>query len=292
LLAPDSPLELTQIPTKTASSVSHAPMKFRVDLDTFRGPMDLLLYLVRKHEVDVVDLPIALVTDQYLQYLTVLEQLDVNAVGDFLEMASTLIEIKSRLVLPRADEIEDEIEDPRAELVQRLLEYKKYKDAASILEERSRQWQQHYPRAADDLRTRRVDPAEQPIHEVELWDLVSAMGRVMRENLATKPSNIVYDETPIHVYMEVIHGRLVRDGRVAFSEMFELGMHKSAMIGVFLAILELVRHRHVLAEQNRLHGEIWILPSDGFSKTFDASSIDQYDHGPEEDDEVLTANSE
>ncbi len=93
---------------------------FRVELDVFRGPLDLLLYLVRKHEVEIVDIPIAPITDQFLEYLAVLEQLDVNAVGDFLEMASTLIEIKSRLVLPRGGEVEDELDDPRQELVRRL----------------------------------------------------------------------------------------------------------------------------------------------------------------------------
>src|SRR5687767_3138842 len=107
-------------------------MDFRVQLDLFRGPLDLLLYLVRKHELDVCDLPIALVTEQYLAHLEVLEQLDVNDVGDFLEVASTLIEIKSQLVLPRADEKAEAWDDPRDQLVERLLEYKKYKDAASI----------------------------------------------------------------------------------------------------------------------------------------------------------------
>ena len=107
-------------------------MNFRVQLDVFRGPLDLLLYLVRKHEVDILDIPIAMITDQYLEHLAVLEQLDVNEVGDFLEMASMLIEIKSRIVLPRADEEDSELDDPRQELVRRLLEYKKYKDAAGL----------------------------------------------------------------------------------------------------------------------------------------------------------------
>ena len=121
-------------------------MNFRVQLDVFRGPLDLLLYLVRKHEVDILDIPIAMITDQYLEHLAVLEQLDVNEVGDFLEMASMLIEIKSRIVLPRADEEDSELDDPRQELVRRLLEYKKYKDAAGLLEERGRQWQQRVSR--------------------------------------------------------------------------------------------------------------------------------------------------
>ena len=113
----------------------------------FRGPLDLLLYLVRKHELDIMDIPVAMVTEQYLSYLEILEELDVDEVGDFIEVASLLIEIKSRMVLPR-DEDEQETplqDDPRDELVARLLEYKKYKDAASILDESGRDWQQRYP---------------------------------------------------------------------------------------------------------------------------------------------------
>src|SRR5438132_9885262 len=168
-------------------------MDFRVQLEVFRGPLDLLLFLVRKHELDIRDLPIALITDQYLTYLEVLEQLDVNAVGDFLELASTLIEIKSQLVLPRGGEEAEVWDDPRDQLVQRLLEYKQYKDAASMLDERSRDWQQHYPRLASDAAPRHSDPADQPIREVELWDLVSAMGRILRDSQAASPASIVYD---------------------------------------------------------------------------------------------------
>src|SRR6185503_15905543 len=113
-------------------------MDFRVNLEVFRGPLDLLLYLVRKHELEITEIPIALVTDQYLAYLELLEQVDVDAVGDFLDMASTLVEIKSRMVLPRGGEVEEDLDDPRKELVRQLLEYKKFKDAASMLEERNR----------------------------------------------------------------------------------------------------------------------------------------------------------
>ena len=253
-------------------------MDFRVDLNVFRGPLDLLLYLVRKHEVEIVDIPIATITDQYLGYLTVLEQLDVGAVGDFLAVASTLIEIKSQQVLPRADEIQDEVEDPRKELVRRLLEYKKYRDAATVLEERSHDWQQHYPRLADDLPPRRRDPAEEPIREVEVWDLVSAFGRLMRDTEASKPSNIVYDDTPIHVYMGRIHARLLEQGRLAFGDLFEPGMHKSTLISIFLACLELVRHSQVRVEQNDLFGEIWLLPNLECAEPLDLSNVDSYDH--------------
>jgi segregation and condensation protein A len=239
-------------------------MDFRVQLDVFRGPLDLLLYLVRKHEVDVRDIPIALITDQYLAYLEVLQQLDVNEVGDFLELASTLVEIKSQFVLPHAGEEVSEWNDPRDELVQRLLEYKKYKDAASILEERSRDWQQHYARLASDVPPRDTDPAGQPIREVELWDLVSAMGRILRDSRAVQGTTIVYDDTPIHVYMQRIHGTLAKSGRVAFSDLFEPGLHKSAIVGVFLAVLELVRHHSVRTEQSDLYGEIWIVTGEEF----------------------------
>ena len=254
-------------------------MSFSVQLEIFRGPLDLLLYLVRKHEVEITEIPICTITEQYLAYLEILEQLDVNAVGDFLEMASTLIEIKSRLVLPRAGEEEVELEDPRQDLVERLLEYKKFRDAASMLEEQSRDWQQHFARQANDLPPRQRNLADQPIHEVELWDLVSAFSRILRENQAQRPSNIVYDDTPIHVYMEQILEMLQRDGRVAFSHLFQPGMHKSSMIGVFLAILELVRHHNVLCEQNDLFGDIWLVGVRGEPQTLEVSEVDNYEHG-------------
>src|SRR5262245_59988151 len=126
-------------------------MRFRVQLDMFSGPLDLLWYLVRKHELDVMDIPIARVTEQYLDMITVLEVIDVNAVGDFLELATRLMEIKSRMILPRQDEEEEEIEDPRHDMVERLLEYKKYKDAAAMLEQRGLDWQRRFARRADDL---------------------------------------------------------------------------------------------------------------------------------------------
>src|SRR6185295_2170378 len=116
-----------------------------------------------------------------------------------------------------------------------------FKDAASMLDERSRNWQERFGRLESDLPQREINPADQPIHEVELWDLVSAFGRVMRDNMAAKPSNIVYDDTPIHVYMTQIHDRLRERGPLASSELFRPGMHKSALVGIFLAILELVR---------------------------------------------------
>ncbi len=242
-------------------------MRFRVQLDMFSGPLDLLWYLVRKHELDVLDIPIALVTEQYLEMINVLEAVDVNAVGDFLELATRLMEIKSRMMLPRQEDEEEEVEDPRHDMIERLLEYKKYKDAASMLEQRGQEFQRRFARRVNDLPTSRIDPAEQPIQEVEMWDLVSAFARVIRDNAAVQPSNIRYDDTPIEVYMDRVRERLATEPRLAFTSLFEEDMHRSQLVGIFLAILELIRHNHVQVEQEELFGEIWILARDAAPST-------------------------
>jgi segregation and condensation protein A len=248
---------------KLAHGCRIVAMQFRVDLDVFRGPLDLLLYLVRKNELDVSDIRVAKVTEQYLEYMGILEQIDVDAVGDFLEIASLLIEIKSNMVLPGDEAVADELEDPRQELVRRLLEYKQFRDAASMLEERSREWRERFPRMANDLPGRNVSLDQQPIQEVELWDLVSAFGRVLKAKHAVAgPESIRYDETPIHVHMRLIDARLRRDGRVAFTHFFEGTVHKSKLVGMFLAVLELVRHQHARAAQPELFGEIWLEAGD------------------------------
>jgi len=236
-------------------------MRFRVQLDMFSGPLDLLWYLVRKHELDVLDIPIAMVTEQYLELITALEQIDVNAVGDFLEVATRLMEIKSKQMLPRHEEIETEetIEDPRQDMVQRLLEYKKFKDAASMLEERGHDWQQRYARRVNDMPTAKLKPDQQPIQEVELWDLVSAFSRVIRDSAEARPSAIRYDDTPIEVTMDLIRARLAKEPRLAFTSLFTERMVKSQLVGIFLAILELIRHHHVQVEQEDLFGEIWVV---------------------------------
>ena len=254
-------------------------MRFRVQLDTFVGPLDLLLYLVRKHELDPLDIPIALVADQYLEIISVLEQIDVDAVGDFLDLASTLIEIKSRMVLPGDEEVEAELEDPRRELVRRLLEFKQYRDAASMLEERSREWRERFPRIAADEPARPMEPAEQPIHEIELWDLVSAFGRVLKEKLAAHgPTHIRYDDTPIHVFMQRIDARLRSEGRVLFVDFFEAEVHKSTLIGMFLAVLQLMRFQYAKASQPNVFDEIW-LEAGATPLPAELSVVDEFEHG-------------
>ena len=253
---------------------------YRVDLEIFCGPMDLLLDLVRKCEVDIREIPIARITEQYLGYLELLEMINMDLVGDFLVMASTLMEIKSRTLLPQATQPEEESEDPRNELVRQLLEYKKFKDAASMLEERSRAWQQHYPRLAAHRPTHPSDPASEPVQEAELWDLVSAVGRMMRETLAAAPESILLDETPIQVYMNQIERQATRSGRIAFSALFEGRIERSRIVGIFLALLELIRNQSVHAEQDQDFGEIWIRAASAGRAASTAESMPQPNASP------------
>jgi len=249
-------------------------MNFQVELNSFRGPLDLLLFLVRKHEVEILEIPIAPITEQYLQYLEVLHELKVDDVGEFVEVASKLIEIKSRSVLPRSEEVEEPLEDPRQDLVRRLLEYKEFRDAASMLEERGRAWQERFPRLSSDLPPQKRDPAEEPIHEVELWDLVSAFGRILREQAAVSPSNILYDDTPIEVFMQRIHAQLLERGKLSMLELFQPHSHRSTLVGLFLATLELVRHHGVHLEQGELFEEIWILPGETTAESLNGANVE------------------
>jgi segregation and condensation protein A len=239
--------------------------EFRVELDLFCGPLDLLLYLVRRNEIDILDLPIARITSQFLEFLEVLEFLDLELAGDFVVTASTLVEIKSRQVLPRPECADDEepavVDEPRSELIQQLLEYKKFKDAARALEERAAQWQERYPRLADERPRQGKNPAADRIKDVELWDLVSALGRVLRRKAIEQEASIRYDDTPIAVYVEQIRQRVHAEKRVAFSSLFDDVSHRSKIAGLFLALLELLRHHELRAEQPEDFGEIWITPA-------------------------------
>lgn len=250
-----------------STSEAKANHDFKVDLDLYKGPIDLLLHLVKKNEVGADSIPVAAIAKQYSEFLEVVETINIDLVGDFLEIAGLLVESKLRAILPRNELEENETErDPRQDLVQRLLLYKQFRDASELLSEQGRVWQERYSRVRNDLPPRKIDPADQPIHEVELWDLVSAFGRVLKRQQKPPSDNIIYDDTPITVYMERIHTRLIRDNRIAFSELFDVGMHKSAMVGIFLAILELVRHHGALTEQGEDHGEIMIVRGENFTE--------------------------
>jgi len=233
-------------------------MDFRVQLEIFRGPLDLLLYLVRKHEVAITEISVALIAEQFLHYLEGLESLDVDTAADYLAMASWLAELKSYELLPHAEDLpEDEIPtEPRQELVRRLLEYKRYRDLAYVLEERAREWQKQYRRLSDDLGSRDRDPADEPLEDVQVWDLVNAYIRVLQENELQSGTTLVYDDTPLQVFIERVYRQLLHRQHIAMSELFYPGMHKSTLVGVFMACLELVRFGFARIEQHELFGEI------------------------------------
>jgi len=240
---------------------------YRVELDRFSGPLDLLLYLVRRNEIDLRHFPVARVTAQFQEYMEVLQALDLGIVGDFVVMASTLIEIKSRMVLPEENEVEAAPEegpisagDPRSELIQQLLEYRRFKEAAVALEARADEWQERYPRLAGDKPTASKDPTADRIKEVELWDLVSALSRILRRADVAPEGHIRYDETPISVYVEQIGNRVRAEEEVRFTTLFDATTLRSKITGMFLAVLELLRHHSFRAEQDTPFGEIIIRP--------------------------------
>lgn len=232
-------------------------MDYNVELPTFRGPLDLLLFLVKQNEVDLYDIPIATVTEQFLAYLNVLQVIDVEAAGEFLVMAATLMEIKSKMMLPRSEEEAKEEEDPRLELVKQLLEYKKYKEAAALLEEHAQRQQTRLPRVPFEM-PGPPELANQPLRKVELWDLVSAFGRLMRETIALTPSHISIDETPIQTHMDRIVDLLRKHERMALSALFTPPRTRGRLLGLFLATLELTRARIALCEQPDAFGDLWL----------------------------------
>ena len=233
-------------------------MDYQVDLAMFRGPLDLLLYLVKRNEVDICDIPIATIATQFLDSLSVLQAIDVERAGDFLVMAATLMEIKSRLLLPRNEEASTADADPRQELVRQLVEYKRFKDAAALLEVQAERQLTRLSRQGIEP-VAGPDPAQAPLRSVELWDLVSAFGRLMRETLALQPKQIVVDETPVHIHMETILQQLETTPRLLFASLFTPPHHRGRLVGLFLATLELIKRRRIQAEQAEPFAEIWIV---------------------------------
>lgn len=237
---------------------------YRVDLDLFSGPLDLLLYLVKRNEVDIREVALARVASQFVEYLNVLQFIDLDLTGEFLVVASTLVEIKSRSVLPRDNEAEVDDSPPadlgRSELVSRLLEYRRFKEASAELAEHAARWQERYPRLSIEQPRPDVEKSLDRIRDVELWDLVSALGRVLGAKEVVGEASLQRDETPVALLVEEIAARVEREGRVSFSDCFADIGDRGRIVGVFLAILELVRHHGFRARQPRDLGEIWIEP--------------------------------
>lgn len=235
-------------------------MQFKVATDVFSGPLDLLLFLVKRQEVDVTGVPIARIASDFVAAIEVLEVLAIDQVGEFVELASVLLEIKARALVPRPEETEEPVEPVREDLVRRLLEYKQYRDAAVLLEDRARRWDLRFPRAATDPAPGRTGTADVPIGEVHVWDLVGAMSRVLRKREQRRPREIVSDDTPLETHIERIEALVATRGTVAFSELFDDALARPRLVGMFLAVLELVRRRRLAARQERLFDEIWLEP--------------------------------
>jgi segregation and condensation protein A len=215
--------------------------------------MDLLLYLVRKEEVDIYDIPIAKITDQYIHYIEILKSLDIELAGDFLVMAATLMQIKSEMLLPRteAGQLEaDELADPRAELIRQLLEYKKFKDAANLLSNAAEDASLHFPRPATIIE--QLKPNAEPavdIEQVSVWDLLEAFDSIMKATSLNIDISRITDETPIDLYQIEVLQRLQTEGVIKFERIFEPSANRAVMIGLFLALLELIREKLAAVEQ-------------------------------------------
>jgi len=237
--------------------------QYRIDLEMFAGPLDLLLYLVRKEELDIYDIPITNITRQYLGYIEMLKELDIDLAGDFLVMAATLMEIKSAMLLPRdedQDQGQEDFSDPRTELVRQLLEYKKFKDAANLLQISAVDRKDRFTRP-DSIIAGLKDNASEPevdLDEVSIWTLLEAFDAIMQATGNYASYDHIKDDTPIDLYqIEILH-RLQSEGAMTFERVFADRENKLAMIGLFLAMLELIRSSLIWFEQPEAKGPIYI----------------------------------
>lgn len=235
----------------------HKDMSYKVKLELFEGPLDLLLYLVKKDHLNIYDIPIAKVTEQYLGYLNLMQLMDLNIAGDFLVMAATLMQIKSKMLLPAEETPQEEQEDPREELVKRLLEYEKFKEIAEALRQKEQGQQEVFKRP------RPLDRAEIPVEtevyfEASIFDLISAFSKALEEVPKQKFYEVVKDEFTVEEKVHDILHLLLTVPSVTVREIFSRSKHKLEVIVTFLAVLELIRLKEVIAMQRELFGEIEI----------------------------------
>ena len=237
---------------------------YKIDLDIYNGPLDLLLYLIRREEVDVYDIPIAKITDQYMMYLEKLQSIDIGLAGDFLVMASTLMYIKSQSLLPRSEVIDGEDEeDPRLELVKQLLEYKRYKEATAAMTRLSEERSQRFSRPTERLIDNEKEEDEKlHLDEIDVWKLAQYFSTFMKQTMGDVIKKIVYDDTPVRVYMDKVINSLINTYAISFKELLYKSNGKVEIIGTFLALLELVRLKKIKLEQFRDFDEIRITASD------------------------------
>ncbi|MFX3625595.1 MAG: segregation/condensation protein A [Ectobacillus sp.] len=243
-------------------------MQYNVKIEAFEGPLDLLLHLINRYEIDIYNIPVAEITEQYLVYIHTMKELQLDIASEYLVMAATLLAIKSRLLLPKhEEELTDEegaefVEDPRQELMERLLEYKKYKQVASDLKEREQERAQLYMRPSTDLSTFQNEEAADllPVN-VTLYDMLAAFQKLMRRKKLQRPisTRIVRQELSIEKRMsEVLLHLENAKGRQSFFDLFPEEERESIVV-TFLAILELMKKQLIVIEQEQNFDEIFLM---------------------------------
>jgi segregation and condensation protein A len=236
---------------------------YKVELDVFEGPLDLLLYLIRKDEVDIYNIPVELITKQYMSHLNVMKMLDLNIAGEFLVMAATLMMIKSRMLLPvdeRPEDEEDE-DDPRWELVKQLVEYKKYKDMANQLQERELYQENVFDFGGENALA--PDPDDSvSLQDVGLFDLIEAFNDVLDKAPPETIGEIEGDQFTVSDKIESVLTTVHDNTETSFSTLFQPRATRGEIICTFLALLELLRLRQINIFQKVQFGEIYISKND------------------------------
>ena len=232
-------------------------MSYKIKLELFEGPLDLLLYLVKKSHLNIYDIPIAQVTEQYINYLELMRLLDLNIAGEFLVMAATLLQIKSKMLLPAQENQEqEEEEDPRAELVKMLVEYERFKEIAEELKEREASQNQLFKRPRIELPAAGAIDEKEVYFEASLFDLITAFSKALKDVPRELFYEVVKDEFTIEDKIHQILHILLEEPIVTLSALFNKAKNKLEIVTTFLAILELIRLKEILVMQRADFGEI------------------------------------
>lgn len=224
---------------------------YQIKLPVFEGPFDLLLHLIKKEELNIYDIPIARITRQYLEYLSLMEALDLEIASEFLVIAALLLSIKSRMLLPKHQLVEDEVEeDPGLELAKRLIEYKRYKEASSKLEQRLYFYNEIYTRPYE------LEREETELVDCDLFELIKALQRILKEKEGR--IEILLEDTSVTKKMEYLQKLLAEQEKVCFFSLFKDIQKKMDVVITFLALLELIRLKKIYVCQHKLFSKIWI----------------------------------
>ncbi|ALX47994.1 segregation/condensation protein A [Lentibacillus amyloliquefaciens] len=236
---------------------------YQVKLDTFEGPLDLLLHLINQYEIDIYDIPVAKITEQYMDYIHTMQYLELNVASDYLVMASTLLVLKSQMLLPKQEIDESDeayMEDPREELMQRLIEYRKYKDAAKNLEDKEMEANQVFSRSPVFLEYPETKPPAVK-GDISVYEMIDALGKMFERKKWHEPleTRVKSSEIPIEQRMtEVLDKVKYSSSGIAFDELFEYPS-KSHIVVTFMAILELMKNNEVMCIQKNHFEQLYVL---------------------------------